>query len=934
MSRVEKKKLSASAPPKHDGEGGLKISRATHSAVALPATRAESARGSSSAGLNQKQSEAVQHTHGPLLIVAGAGTGKTTVLTNRVAWLIEKGLAKPEEILALTFTEKAAAEMEERVDRLLPYGLVDLWISTFHAFGQRILDSHALDIGLPVDFRVLTPTELWVLIKENFDRFDLDYYRPLGNPARFIHALVSHFSRAKDELVSPEDYLKHARELRLNLDSEIKHQSSAAEQEAARIAEVAAAYATYQKVLAENNALDFGDLITYTYQLFQKRVSVLQRYRAQFKFILIDEFQDTNFAQFELIKILAAPHNNITVVGDDDQSIYKFRGASVSNILRFKDSFAKSREVTLVKNYRSTQDILDLAYNFIQLNNPDRLEQKLAISKKLIAEKAGKALIEFHHYADYHLEAEGVVDRIVELKNRDPHSTWDDFAILVRANDTAESFTEVLERRDLPFMHLSRRGLYKKPIILDLTAYLRILVNYHESRSFFRVLNFPVFNLNHDDLVAILDFSSRKTYSVYESLKKPDLLPRLSDPGKSGVGKLLALLEKHASHASEKPLTELVVEVVSDLSLGVSKNDALRIKNLGLLQQFSRKVKDFSVKKGRNLTDFMEVLDMELASGEQGSLDFDPEVGPEAIKIITVHSAKGLEFRYVFQPGLVDKKFPAIARGEPIELPEELIRDILPQGNFHLQEERRLFYVAMTRAKEGLFFTYAHDYGGSTTRKPSRFLSEVGMKKSQGLGFPDQRIKPKDGSGSAKKVSLQFPKTYSFSSVSAFRKCPLEYKYLYLLKLPTAGSAPLSFGQTIHATLENFLKLYQQTNQRTQGDLFAKETKAKKKLLPGFEKLEEFYRSAWVDEWYVDKRQKESYRKRGEEILKLVYEYLRRQPPAPKYLEKPFKIALNEDVFSGKIDRGDATPDGLVIIDYKTGADRPLAKVAKEQLLI
>ena len=289
------------------------------------------------ANLNDAQRRAVTHGDGPLLIVAGAGTGKTTVITSRVAWLITQGKANANQVLALTFTDKAAGEMEERIDRLVPYGTVDLWVSTFHGFCQRILASHAVDIGLPGNFRLLNATQQWLLAREHLDDFKLKYYRPLGNPTKFIHALISHIARAKDEAVSPDDYLRFARELQLNADAdhfvkqilsdEERAQLTAKEirelavQEIAKITEVAEAYHVYQRLLLDQGRMDFGDLITYTLQLFRRRPKLLAQYRAQFAYMLVDEFQDTNWAQYELVKLLAESKRNITVVGDDDQCL-------------------------------------------------------------------------------------------------------------------------------------------------------------------------------------------------------------------------------------------------------------------------------------------------------------------------------------------------------------------------------------------------------------------------------------------------------------------------------------------------------------------------------------------------------------------------------------------------------------------------------------
>ncbi|MBU0670584.1 ATP-dependent helicase, partial [Patescibacteria group bacterium] len=441
-------------------------------------------------GLNKEQKEAVIHEGGPLLIVAGAGTGKTTVITRRIAWLLQEKEVSADEILALTFTDKAAGEMEERVEALLPLGYFDLWISTFHSFGQKILEEHALDIGLPNNFKLLSETEQWLLIRENIDKFELDYYKPKSNPTKFIEALVRHFSRLKDENITPEEYLKYAEDLKQNTDSQELEEGG----EVQRVGEVASAYAMYEKILLKNSALDFGDLIGYTIKLFKERPAILKKYQNQFKYLLVDEFQDTNHAQYELIKMLAEPENNLTVVGDDDQSVYKFRGASVSNIMEFKKDFEKCKEVVLVENYRSGQNILDLSHKFIKLNDPDRLEAKMKIDKNLIAKAVKKSEVKYLPFVSSKEEAKSVIEEILNLKKS---CSWNDICILIRANAQAEQFIPYLERADVPYQFLASKGLFKKPIIIDLLSFLKLLDNYHESKAVFRVLNFSVFKLKY-----------------------------------------------------------------------------------------------------------------------------------------------------------------------------------------------------------------------------------------------------------------------------------------------------------------------------------------------------------------------------------------------------------------------------------------------------
>lgn len=330
--------------------------------------------------LNSEQKEAITYLDGPLLIIAGAGTGKTMVITKKIAWLILEKKVKPEEILGLTFSEKAAQEMEERIDQLLPYGYFDLWISTFHSFGEKILRNEALEIGLDSEFKILDQPAQYRFIKENLYKFNLDYYRPLGNPKKFIFALIKHFNRLKDEDISPEEYLNHL-ERSISNNQSNKKPDQELELEIKKTKEAAQAYKTYQDLKSEKSYLDFGDLIYKTLELFRKRPNILRKYQRQFKYILVDEFQDTNWAQYELVKLLAASKNNLTVSADDDQSIYAFRGSSMNNVFQFKKDFPKTKEVFLVKNYRSSQNILDLAYKFIQKNNPNRLEYQLKKSK-------------------------------------------------------------------------------------------------------------------------------------------------------------------------------------------------------------------------------------------------------------------------------------------------------------------------------------------------------------------------------------------------------------------------------------------------------------------------------------------------------------------------------------------------------------------------
>lgn len=924
--------------------------------------------------LNQEQQEAVTHDSGPLLIVAGAGTGKTTVISERIAYLIKEGKCQPDEILALTFTDKAAGEMEERVDKLLPYGYVDLWISTFHAFAERILKEHGLEMGLSNDFKLLSTTEQWMLVRKNLDKFKLDYYRPLGNPTKFIHALIRHFSRAKDENISAQDYLNYAEGLKMNTDSAEFVQSVITEEEQKKLSkaelkevvtkeilkqqEVANAYHVYQQLLLDNNAMDFGDLIFYCLKLFKERKNLLAKYRNKFKYILVDEFQDTNFAQYELIKLLSAPQNNVTVVGDDDQSIYKFRGASISNILQFKDDFPQLSEIFLTRNYRSKQNILDLSYKFIQLNNPYRLEVKLAgdkkLCKQLISFSEGEGELGHIHGATLADETMLVVEKIIDLYNKDANINWSDFAILVRANSSANDFIYAMEQAKIPFDFLASRGLYAKNIIVDILAYLKLLDNYHESAAMYRVLSWPIWELDARDIINANYWAKRKGWSLYESLHQSQAI-NISDESKAKIIKLLSLIERHSAMArSQKNTTEIVQAILDDTGYlkNLTVNDSQYSREqLNYLNQFYKKIQGFELESNsKSLKNFLELMELEMESGEEGALRQNVEdSSPDTVKIMTVHASKGLEFKYVFISNMVDKKFPSIGQSEPIELPQKLMQEIPAQGDIHLQEERRLFYVAMTRAKQGLYFSSAEDYGGARAKKLSRFLielSQVGApaeaSAQEGLSLASSAeksinvqaiVENKVGKKAAVKPLL--PTQFSFSQLKAFENCPYQYRFSYILKVPTKGSKQFSFGKTIHSTLQKYFQMVNVRKLKPQASLFGDEAKTAE---VSCDELLQTYDQSFIDDWYPDRTTRNEYYEKGKKALKEFHGKHKDSLPEVKFLEYPFTLKLKGEEwynFFGVIDRVDKTEEGIRIVDYKTGASKTkLGFEEKEQLLI
>lgn len=990
--------------------------------------------------LNKEQQKAIRHDAGPLLIVAGAGTGKTTVITQRIAWLIDEKKASPDEILALTFTEKAAGEMEERVDRLLPYGYVDLWISTFHSFAERILRAHALDIGLPNNSRLLDTTAQWMLVHKHLDAFALEYYKPLGNPTKFIHALLTHFSRLKDENIMPEEYLAYAESLQGDTDNAeyverrkksknkkhsvqknkepIIESAIVPEDDPARVMEVACAYHTYQRLLAEESAMDFGDLISNTLTLFKKRPAILERYRRQFRYLLVDEFQDTNMAQYELVKLLAAPKNNLTVVADDDQSIYRFRGASMSNIVAFTKDYAGVTSVFLTTNYRSRQNILDYAYRFIQLNNPNRLEWHMAkdskfeaqnakqiarktktkkiqsgdgarqkndnplptthsrqpnqeideavkglgnISKKLIASEKGRGMIEHIHAATLDDEVRLVVEKILELRDTNSDTSWNDYAILVRANATATPFLTALERMGISYQFVASKGLYARPIVLDILAYIRLLDDYHESAAVYRVLANPLFGVDDADIIKLTVHARKKAISLFAVLEQSASIYGVSEKTYAAIAKFRQLVQKHTALARTGSVTHVVIAFLEDSGYlqSISAKDSKENQEMiSALNQFYKRMQAFENEEDdKTSRNFLAFVELERQAGEEGSLASVADEGPEAVRVLTVHAAKGLESRYVFVVNMVDKRFPTLERKDSIEVPQSLVKEIVPEGDAHLEEERRLFYVAMTRAREGLFFTSADDYGGVRKKKLSRFMHEIGfgvaeekenkeMVRAAGNAYmrllqKGARIETQDF------ASLQPPHRFSFTQLKAYENCPWQYRFAHILKIPLRGKAVFSYGQSMHGTLQHIYalaqkRMAQQEKAPTLFDAQKKKEAVKKNTLGSLvakQEVLDFFEEKWIDDWYESAEQKKKYFQQGKEALAGWYEKEKDALFATLFIEKGFsmKVAVGAEYFtvSGKIDRVDAVDGKLRIIDYKTGiAKEELAPDDKDQLLI
>ena len=850
-------------------------------------------------GLNNAQKQAVTHKDGPLLIIAGAGTGKTTVITRRIAYLIEQKIAKPSEILALTFTEKSASEMEDRVDQLVPYGYTDMWISTFHAFGDRLLRDFSIDLGLPANFKVLTATEQAIFMRQNIYAFDLHYFRPIANPLSHIQAMLSHFSRLKDELITPVDYLRFAENQMAGLKSNQSNNKIAQGEtsqddeiiEAERTLELANAYMRYNDLMLQAGNLDFGDQIFLTFSLLKNNKKVLSDCQKRFKYILVDEFQDTNFAQNEIVKLLASRDQNITVVGDDDQSIYRFRGASISNILDFHKTYPQAKQVVLNNNYRSTQEILDASYKLIQHNNPDRLEVQNKIDKRLVSPRHGLEP-ELIYCANLSCEADKTVEKIKELKKSHDYA-YKNFALLVRANAHAEPFIQSLNIAGIPYIFTGTSGLFAQPEIKMLVAFLKCLAYTDDNLALYQLATSELYDISHEALADYYTFAKRSNRSLSKSIENQKIedLDAATDPK---IEILSTDLAKYSEQKNE-PCGEVLYaylkekEYLKNLVDNNSVENELKVHNIA---KFFDRIAQFNhTSDDRGVLAFLNNLELILAVGDEtAASDIDTDI--DAVNILTVHSSKGLEYPVVFVVNCVADRFPSRQKREAIPIPDGLIKERLPQGDFHLQEERRLFYVAATRAKDYLFLTAGEDYSGKRSKKLSQFVLEL-------LDEPEtaklkHKLSPIEKIERFQKIEHKYKKLpnkfigetmrLSRQQIDDYFSCPKKFYFAHVVKIPLLENHYLMYGTAIHAALDHYF------SRKINGDK------------PTLEQLLSDYDQAFRNIGFITREQEEGRHKQGILTLTKFYDEDQAHPVVPTKVEEVFEFYENKIKINGRYD--------------------------------
>lgn len=676
--------------------------------------------------LNEPQREAVYYTEGPLLILAGAGSGKTRVLTHRIAYLIEEKGVNPWNILAITFTNKAAGEMRERVDRLVGFGSESIWVSTFHSMCVRILRRHISLLGYDTNFTIYDADDQKTLMKDvcKLLQIDTKIYKE-----RALLAAVSH---AKNELVTPEEF-------RLNAGGDFSQR---------KIAEV---YEEYEKQLKANNALDFDDLLIKTVQLFQTQADVLEYYQERFRYIMVDEYQDTNTVQFELVRLLASKYRNLCVVGDDDQSIYKFRGANIKNILNFEQYFEDAKVIKLEQNYRSTSNILNAA-NAVIRNNAGRKD------KTLWTDNGEGEKIQFRQFDSAYDEAEYIVDDI-RKRVREKEYSYHDNVILYRTNAQSRMFEEKFVTANIPYKIVGGINFYARREIKDLLAYLKTVDNGKDDLAVRRIVNVPKRGIGLTSINRVQDYAAAYNIGFYDALRAVDLIPNIGR-GASKLESFVALIEHFKTDAEDMSISDLLKEIIEETGYieSLQAEDMVeaetRIENIDeLLSKVAAYEEDCEDRnEPASLSGFLEEVAL---VADIDSLDEDTDY----VVLMTLHSAKGLEFPNVYLAGMEDGLFPSymtITADDPEEV----------------EEERRLCYVGITRAEKELTLTCARRRmirGETQYNKMSRFLKEIPMELlSTGAVFAKDKEEPE-------------------AKVSAYMQAKQAFK-----AKPFGGSAPYS----------------------------------------------------------------------------------------------------------------------------------------------
>ncbi|MDR2699374.1 MAG: ATP-dependent helicase [Nitrososphaerota archaeon] len=911
--------------------------------------------------LNPQQVEAVKEIEKPLLLIAGAGSGKTLTVASKIVYLIEQGVA-PEGILALTFNQKAAEELKARVNGMLNSS-EELNISTFHAFCNQVIQDNILSTKLNSNFKIITDTTQLVYLTKNINSFGIEHLEFNHEPYTLAEEMKKFISRCKDELITPEDLHAYIKE----------HEETSTDEETLEdlnnLNDILKIYKAYEDYKLKNNMLDFGDLLCTVYDLLKNKPLILQKYQEKFKYLIVDEFQDTNYIQLQIVHLIAEKHGHLTVVGDDDQSIYKFRGAHLTNISEFKKLFPNYIEKTLELNYRSTKKIVAIANNLIK-NSPER-----TIKKMFTNNPEGDNIVVVETPNDTS-QANYILETTKELlKSCSPK----DITILCRRRSTAEPIVKAFRKHSLPFNFVGEAGFFQEPIIRDITALLKILCNPLENNAeIVRILNRRNYNIKPVDICKFTHYANKNDLSLYETF---DHLHEI-DLDKTKFLLVKQTLSDIINNRQRQRILDLLHTVLFEQEFYKYEIALNNTRNIQLLNQFYEFVEEYHhIYPNNDLENFTDYLSF----ASNFKID-EEDSNRQAVVISTIHSVKGMQYPIVIIPDVNERRIPTTYQRDKFTIPKELLKGIQSEHEdkeLHTQEERRLFYVALTRAEKKLVITYAKRHGeNKTDSKPSKFLQEINYQQNNDITFQQidtqeapieittttdnqiktelmqqvianlttqhynqaienifllakstnknldvqteiiDKIKEPDYTileqTNKKPLTVPVDHLFSVSQFVSYKQCPRLYQYRHVMKIPEKSRYYFDFGSTVHNIAEQL-------------------TKMQKEGQPVDETLvDELLTKFWDPKGYKSKLDADRDCDEAKKILKVFIEEQSKSDSEILDIERWFETAIGNVRLRGRIDRIDKDKSGLTVIDYKTSKSVPSQNELKKdmQLLV
>jgi DNA helicase-2/ATP-dependent DNA helicase PcrA len=859
-------------------------------------------------GLNPEQRAAVEHRDGPMLVVAGAGTGKTQVITRRIAQLIATKAAKPSEILALTFTDKAAREMEERLHGLIGWESFQVPVMTFHAFGTELLSRFASHVGRSIRGGLINDIQKTLLLQQHFSEIELTYYGPQTDLFEFLEGVVAYIGMLQNAGVTVERYGEYVAQIRQNPGE--MHPRDVDEQ-----ADLYKLYALYERIKAESGTFDYNDQLQIPLTILQQRANLAERLGREYRYVLVDEYQDTNSVQDALLRTFVGPTGNLFAVGDDDQAIYGFRGAEIGNILAFADHFNLAKPVVLGRNYRSGQAILDAAYQLIRHNDPDRLEAKLGLNKRLVATH-DESTVTYVAYGAPTDELQGVLDDI--QRRLEDGQAAGSMAVLAATHAPLRAIAKVMRTRQLPFALSTAVNIFEQPELIGMWYLLKWIGMQADDEAVGHVIMGPMMGWRAADYRRIVERAHSDMISVEAALRADEM--ELSE-------QLVSELDQWRTWAKELPVSQLAFRLIfetgkADLWRDQAVKNGRMIRVFEDLQRLLDQMQDFeTVMIDPTLTQYLRMFP------KPPTLEVAEPVGDsDGVQLLTVHASKGLEFETVFVIGCTQRSWSG-ARGGGRTVPEALRRrqDLPPE-----HEWRRLMYVAATRAKRTLMLSAPVQTASGLRQTVSPFVAElVGQEAAEvvprgaqpGADVEKamsklQRFYPMQTMEPSNKLPFETADGWlelGVTSLGSYEFCPFEFYVQQVLGIKQPVGPQLAFGNALHKVLEHYNKGMMSGTERQ------------------YEELHSFLDEEWSDRGYESRQAAEQDRQLAHTTLS---NYLARRGPAAEIIasELPIRFEVPEAKLRlrGKIDAIFMTGEGIDLRDFKTGRTKTDAEKLKK----